>query len=132
MSALKRVTPRVSDAPLKPGSCGSQETLKPRSRAEQRERDDRDSVGPAIRARTGGDDDAIENAVSKLLSKPAQVLSVIVGDRTCQLDLEGDDVSVRALDDQIDLLSTAGRPEVLERRLVMRCIRVQRLRGQAF
>ena len=44
--------------------------------------------------------------------QPAQMLAVVAGDAAGQLDLDGHDAAIGALDDQVDLLAPARGPQM--------------------
>src|SRR3954454_10426576 len=87
------------------------------SGAEQGGGSDGDSILAPVALGSGGDDHRIEQLVSDLLRKPAQVTRVRIADVTRELYLDRDHATIRTLDDQVDLVSAAGRAQVLHRGL---------------
>jgi len=71
--------------------------------AEQRRGHDRDPVRASVRLAPGRDDDGVQEVAADPLAQPAQVPDVGVVGRGRQLDLDGENPSVVAHDDDVDL-----------------------------
>jgi hypothetical protein len=119
----------------KPGSSGSRAPRRERyaatesararrswSGTQERQGDDGDAVLAPVCRRAGGDDDLVEHAVTELLLQPGQVLGIVAGDAARELDFDGDDAAVGALDDEVDLLASARGTEMPDLRLAMRSV----------
>lgn len=86
------------------GQGGAQ--LRRQSRAQESSRDDGDAVATAIGMATGRDDRAVGETITEPPPEPVQLLDVRVGDGGCELDLEGDDATVVAFYDEVDLMAS--------------------------
>jgi hypothetical protein len=90
------------------------------SGAKQRERHDGDPVSAPVGGRPGGDDDAVQELVAKLLLEPGQVPDVAIVDH--KFDLHCDDAAVITLEDQIYLLPSPRGAEMTDTRLIALCV----------
>ena len=65
-----------------------------------------DPIGPSICVRARRDDKRVEKVGADSVLQPRQVLHVTVTNRMCGFDLERDDATVGALDDQVRFATT--------------------------
>jgi hypothetical protein len=89
----------------------------PAAGTQQRGRYDGDAVAAAVGVAAGGDDDGVEQVGAEALAEPVEVAHVVVGDGGGDLDLDGDDPAVVALDDEVDLVVAVAGSEVVDARL---------------
>ena len=84
------------------------------SGTQQGGRYDGDAVAAAVGVAAGGDDDGVEQVGAEVLAEPAEVAHVVVGDGGGDLDFDGDDPAVIALDDEVDLVVAVAGSEVVD------------------
>ena len=82
-------------------------TVTTKSRTEQSRRYDSDAVGAAVCIPSRVDQYRVPKVVPEGFAQPFQVRHVGLIDRGRQLDLDSDDASVRADDDEVHLVVTA-------------------------
>jgi hypothetical protein len=74
-------------------------------RPKESRRDDGDAVLATIRLRSGVNNDRIDQVIPDLVSKPEEMLDVILFHRTAELDFDAQDALVSPLHDQVHFMS---------------------------
>lgn len=97
----------ATGAPDQPKPGPRPDRAKSSLRAQQCRGDDADTVGATVCVRSGGYHNRVEQGWTDLLLQPQQVLDVAGADFAGDLDLQRNDSTVGALDDEVDLVLSA-------------------------